>query len=237
MRRSLIILAAVAAFTVTTAGALADDIAPPWWRDNDHAEENRSTWQIWEFNTNDPGDPLQGMIPDYYTNPKFDPEHPEDATLGASVAMQEEDWIEGPEQGRSGIWPLSGTGAITIQIPNYTPDEPELRGPGKMIWIQLTWMPQSQDAIPIILAMTSHWQPGGILQDLLIERPAGPPGSDWIHSTYRIIVHPNPDYEIINIAGNIYVDDVVIDTICPEPTTMVLMGLTVPFILKRRNRS
>ena len=29
---------------------------------------------------------------------------------------------------------------------------------------------------------------------------------------------------------------VVVDTICPEPTTMLVLGLTAPFILKRSNR-
>jgi len=46
-------------------------------------------------------------------------------------------------------------------------------------------------------------------------------------------VPPEPTIETINITGDITIDEVVIDTIRPEPTTMVLLGLAVPFVLKR----
>lgn len=229
MRRSLIILAAVTSLTLTAASVLADDLEPPGWRDNDNAEDNRSTYQRWEFETPDDGiGSLTGLLPDSpYTNPQFDPLNPVNAPLGAIIMPKDGDDWRDELNGRTGVWPLSGT--ISIQIPNYSD------GPEKTIWIQLTWMPQIQDAVPEIIAMTNY-QPFVPAGDPLIEQPAGPADTDWIHSTYLITVQPNPEFEMISISGDIYVDEMVIDTICPEPATMVLLGLAVPFVLKRRSR-
>jgi len=220
MRRSLIILAAIASLALTGTGALADDIVIPWWRDgkDPNPETNKSTLQWWEF-----GDNSSANVPaeDGYVNPQ-------DALLIANI-FPPATWTSGPLFGRSGVWSLSEGAIMTLQIPNYTD------GPEKKIWIQLTWMPQQEDAEPSANLMLTLPPYTFFDESLVTTQPLG--GDGWMHSTYLIVVQPNPSLEAINITGDIYVDEVVVDTICPEPATMALLGLAVPFVLRRRRRN
>lgn len=227
MKRPLIILAAIASLALTSTSVLADDLTPPWWRDNENAEDNRSTYQEWWFGDNG----VSSVIPDEFTNPPnayTDP--PPLIELGAFVTLLAENWISGPvpePQGRSGIWPLSESAIMSLTIPNYS------QGPEKKIWIQLTWMPQIEHAVPTLSVLTSPFTPVPTIAPV-----AGlPVGNGWMHSKYLIVVQPNPEFEMITITGDIMIDEVIVDTICPEPATMLLLGLAVPFVLKRRRRN
>ena len=227
MRRSFVIPAAIALLALTTGGVLADDFAPPEWRDNTNPEVNRSTWQQWEFRNSDDGNIIP-VVPDAYVNPLFDPANPFDPVLGAAILHTPgNDWMS-EHEGRIGVWPLGGGGMMTILIPNY-PGNP---GPGKEIRVQLTWTPldpqdpgdvpvfdgfgEAPHLIPINLESTNHWDAEGV----------------WVHTLAVLTFETNPLSEMINITGDILVDEVVIDTICPEPATMLLLGLAAPFVLK-----
>ena len=230
MRRSLIVLLAVASLALTGTGVWADDFAPPWWRGKriPDPEEDSSTYQRWEFETA----VLQPIAEEGYVNPPIGP--PPQAGIDPAGA-----WI-GSHGGRTGIRPLSDSptsGLIDLFIYNYS------GGPEKKVWVQLTWMPldpQDPDDVPDISAF------GTVLND-----PPLPPllltasrefmshsdaGDGWFYTLALLMFEPNPDYETIRISGDILVDEVVVDTICPEPTTMLLLGLAAPFVLKRRGR-
>jgi hypothetical protein len=226
MKNSSIVLAALIALTAGASNALADDIAPPWWRYKDpDPVANRSTLQHWEFGNNET-DPIADAV---YTAP------PE--TLAPQAVISPADaWIdEHYNSARQGIWTLSespSSGLINLFISNYS------GGPEKKIWVQLTWMPIPQlaplisDGAPVIVARTSS-SITPVSGDLLTEQSVG---EDWIHSTYLIVVRPNPEFESVTISGDILIDSVVVDTICPEPGTLLALGVGIPFILRIRGK-
>ena len=179
------------------------DLVPPWRGDDG------STFQQWDFSTNNPTPP-----PDVVDNPYGTP-----LLRVTSIG----DWIPGP-----GAWPLSGE--IDVYIPNW----PELR-PEKEIWLQLTWKATDVDPFlpnePLIgvAPFTSmnifHMED----QDL---------GNGWVHTPFKINIWPNPFEEWITIKGDILVDQLTIDTICiPEPATLALLGIGGLITLIRKRRS
>jgi len=221
VRKSLlVVLASIAALTVSATGVLADNIVIPWWR---HGKDpnpvtNKSTVQAWEFGDNS----FFNVPADEFTNPQINPPL---AVLGATISPPAI-WTSELSE-RSGVWSLSGGAIMALQIPNYSD------GPEKKIWIQLTWMPEQQGAEPAFNLMTLP--PYDFFDDVLVTEQSLDDG--WIHSTYLILVRPNPELEIVNITGDIYVDEVVVDTICPEPATMAILGLAVPFVLRRKRKN
>jgi len=230
MRKTLVVLTAVASLSLTASGALADDFAPPWWRNNLDAENNRSTYQVWEFLDSDIGDPVLGIEPDAYANPLYDPQTPANPPLGAVVApIQPADWIP-EEDGRLGVWPISG-GTIAAQIPNYSD------GPEKKILLQLTWrrVNPTEINLPLISAFGSAPGQPPIFASTIFSNDIDA-GDNWFHTRMLLLMAPNPSFETIYISGDILVDQIVIDTICPEPGTLFVLGVGIPFILKARRR-
>ena len=226
MRRSLVIPAAIALLALTTTGVLADNFAPPGWRGRD-----RSTWQQWEFETPDDGNILP-VIPDAHVNPMFDPENPTDPVLGVAVFHAPgHDWMS-QHEGRTGVWPLSGGDMMTIQIPNY-PGNP---GPGKEIRVQLTWTPLDPQDPGDVPGVSGFGEAPHLIFANLESMDHSDAEGVWVHTLAVLTFETNPLSEMITITGDILVDEVVIDTICPEPTTMLLLGLSAPFVLKRRAR-
>jgi len=225
MNRSLI-LSACAVAMLPAAPLSADDIAPPWWRDkHPNHEINRSTLQQWEFAAG-LGNPL--------AEPGFlSPPSSVDPIAGVEPGST---WIDDdPDSSRQGLWALTedeSAGMINLFISNYTD------GPEKKIRIQLTWkprphiLPPPEDGSPLISAFT-NLSLIPVYAELLSERPLA---EDWIHSSYLIVVRPNPSSEIITLSGDILVDEVVVDTICPEPGTLLLLGAGVPFLARARRR-
>jgi hypothetical protein len=110
---------------------------------------------------------------------------------------------------RFGVWPLSGM--IDIDIPN-DPTNPDWQ---KNIWVQLTW-----DGEGITVPEVSA---NGVPAQWIESDPRLPGG--WFHSTYLVVLPYNPPMEHLHVAGDIRVDELVVDTICiPEPSTLVLLG-------------
>jgi len=235
MRRSLNLLVLAGVLFAIAAPTLADDILPPWWRykDPDH-HVNRSTLQQWEFSDdsiNPEPEPGYTMPPNTIENPKSPP--------AAAVETTGAAWIDDdPDSSRQGIWALTDaefSGEILLFISNY---HNEVEEPEKKIWIQLTWKPR-----PHITPPPSPGEPGITgYADFII--PFGASlvheqslAEGWIHSTYLSIIQPNPEEEMISISGDILVDEVVVDTICPEPATLGLLALGFPLLLRSRRRS
>jgi hypothetical protein len=216
---------ALAVVALVAGPVLADDIVPPWWRykDTNHLV-NRSTLQQWEF-----GDDATFPVAEAgYTIP--DGGLPPTASI-APVAT----WIDDdPDSARQGIWALDDSttsGLIDLFISNYSD------GIRKKVWIQLTWKPQThipaplEEGVPLITVTPDFTTP--VNTSLLTQISLA---GDWIHSTYLCILEPNPQDELITISGDILVDEIVVDTICPEPATLALMGLGFPFLIKLRRR-
>jgi len=213
----LVCILSVCSYAVS---AFADDLYPPPWRGGPG-----TTYAQWFFG---PGsDPFEPIIPDDYVGLP----DPPTASVEPGPGMEyQEDW-----GGRDGVWPLSGI--ITIEVPNY-----EVPNPFKEIWLQVTWAAQDIGMVPSVWAEADL---GYVVHptELINETILGPTGElppadgNWFHSTYKIIIEPNPDFEVIYISGSIMVDQVVLDTWCvPEPATLSLLGLGGAAILLRWRR-
>jgi hypothetical protein len=218
--KSATICAVYVCMLLTAGMALAaiDINPPPWW------QETNTTWQVWEFSSSDAG-PIE---PDW-----------DGYLLGTHLTITPaSDWLAQdlpceyiPEIGLGagfGVWQLSG-GSINAFVENFQQPNPQ-----KRIWIQITWRPQESGDCPVIYLQDSL---GGQLGPVTNPLSVIQIGSDWIHSTYEIVLNYNPPDEIIRIAGSINVDDLVIDTWCssiPEPATITLLAIG-SLILSRRS--
>lgn len=186
---------------------VADDINPPPWRG-----EPRTTFALWEFSTPDIFPP-----PDVFDNP-FGPPELEVNPFG-------DGWLPS-YNGRQGVWTLSGD--IFVDIPNF-PEPLDM----KWIWIQLTWAPIPFEPNPFPTVVEELTPGGPYAGESINVIPIGP--EDWIHETFLIELFPNPDRERIHIFGDIYVDELVIDTICiPEPAGMLMLVVALAGLLTRR---
>jgi hypothetical protein len=181
--------------------ALADDANPPSWRGDEF-----STVQSWEFGT----DANVDANADAYTN-----------SNGMPMADITGTWASTWE-GKTGVWLLSGLIDATI------PNTPVHMGMPKTIWVQLTWAPESEGAVPAVTVLANAYNPEviGSLVETEVE-------GSWNLSTYQLIEPNNPDWETIRISGCIGVEEMVIDTI-PEPATAMLLGLGAVALIRRR---
>ena len=213
---------------------LADDWnEPPWTR-----EDPGTTYARWEFDG--PGVAIPGSAYPfgYYGAPDdwYGPYPDDPPTL--QVFGSGRDWMSQypevsvePDVVRFGVWPLSGI--IVIRIPNYPPENPE-----KRIRVQLTWASDSPFGKPSVEVQPEGNAAAAEIVPLEISQLAGGP---WTNSLYTTTIYPNPPWERIVIQGNVYVDEVVVDTWCvPEPGGVLgiitgSLGL-VGFVSRRRTR-
>jgi hypothetical protein len=180
----------------------------PWWEPG----TDGSTCQYWSFDQDDPN-----PLPDEMDNPYGMPE------LAVYPGMGQE-WMS-QHGDRFGIWPLSGD--IEVGIPNRP-----LPLPYKEIYVTLTWADQTPLSTPVVWEKMT-----GVDGELLGETIVSDPSSNvtWRESVYYLRLEPNPDFEIIRIAGSVLVDDLRICTICiPEPGSVALMGIGAMMLARRR---
>jgi hypothetical protein len=122
--------------------------------------------------------------------------------------------------GRQGVWPLAGL--VTTTIPNQP-----LALDYKDIWVQLTWIGVGPYSRPVV-AETRF----GVASTVVSEMPL--PGG-WYNTTYLMHLTPNPNWETVKVSGSVYIDEMVIDTICaPEPASLALLAAGGLVILRRR---
>ncbi len=157
------------------------------------------TYAQWLFNS--PSDPARA---DQYVNPFGEPIADVEPNQGSS-------WLQ-EYMGRQGVWPLSGS--VTARINNYQ----LLENPYKEVWVQITWFPQPGGLKPIIVKDLMSGAYGTIVNEMQLS-------DDWWHSTYLITIIPNPTSEEIFIEGDVYLDQLVIDTRCvPEPSSIMALA-------------
>jgi len=213
--------------------AVADDIRIPEWRG-----EWSTTYQYWDFltpNAGDPSDPLGGVKPDGpgplvegqpgqpYEQEGYLPSTMLWVTPGPGMQ-----WLPDDPTGtnRRGIWPLSGS--MEVVVDNHKPVNPY-----KLVWLQLTWHAQE---IPCNWSI-GNFNPAPLPEDLrLVDHIDHADG--WTTTIYEWYLRPNPPDERFTISGNIYVDQLVIDTWCvPEPSTLaMLLGVSLMALGWRRKK-
>lgn len=189
------------------AGLVHLDYNPAPWRG-----APGTTVQSWSFDND--SNPTE---PDTYTNPNGI------ASLQITNGFPKTYWK--PEDlGHDGVWKFEDE--IIIDIPNY-PDP----NPYKEIWLQITF-----------------YAKGGIEPDLITL-----PGSDFMYltditpvdnyyynATFIGTMMPNPPDEQIYIMPRdctLYVDELVVDTICiPEPISIALFSIGALAIFRKKNK-
>lgn len=225
------LMVCILAVCVFTTSAFADDLFAPPWRG-----APGTTVQEWDFltiGTYNTDLASWDYLPDGtevvpYVNPYGDP------IAHAYPGVGQEYWdVWG---GRDGVWPLSGV--IDVEVPNT--QEPN---PYKVIWVQLTWAKQTPESkvTPIVTVDPIYTVTGPMVMNDVILGPTGelPPADDmWRHTTWKFIVEPNPDFEVIRISGTVMVDQIVIDTWCtvPEPATLGIIGMGVLALVHRKRK-
>ena len=190
------------------SGAEVVDLGQPAWRG-----QSGTTFQQWDFL--EPVTPEQPMDPDAgWVNPNGSAQliYYPGSTTG---------WTQDVDR-HQGVLPLSGS--IQIDIPNFP-----VQNPYKDIIVQLVWAPETPRGNPFIdEALTG--EVATLVETIQLDGP-------WQYSKYAIHLEPNPDFEQVWISGSIFVDSVIVDTICiPEPATLALVGLGGLLIRKKRRR-
>ncbi|MHC4646465.1 MAG: PEP-CTERM sorting domain-containing protein [Planctomycetota bacterium] len=210
--RRLVVLSAVLGVLIVNC-AVAEDYNPPDWRG-----DPGTTFQQWEFSTFD--GTFQSLAPDKF---EANPLEVSAGTFSIEYDPPDTDWAP-TNRTATGVWRLESPSNITIELQNFDNDNPL-----KEIWMQLTFAAENQTE-PFV-STSPFYTPPMTLSDKVAN-------GDYWNVTYHIIIEPNPASETIWIQPTdctLYIDEVVIDTICvPEPMTIGLLGLGALALLRKR---
>jgi len=202
-----------------TVSVSAEDLLPPGWRG-----DANSTLQIWEFS-----DDTNPAPADVDQNSYGDPE----ATIYGNFELPLRDtrWLA-EDMGHHGVWKIGTSMGLSI------PNDPELREL-KQIRLQVTYdggcSPDLSPEIDVVASDNAVITEFQLVQQTALDNV-------YTHAVYDLELRPNPSDEVVWILpryDNVYVDEVVIDTICvPEPSTLLLLvvgaaGILV-YVLKRK---
>jgi len=188
------------------------DYNPPSW-----IGEPGTTYQLWAF-----GDDTNPSGPDDYTNTNGV------ASLQVVGAPPQAYWKD-EDLGHYGVWRFEDE--MIINIPNF-PDP----NPYKEVWLQMTF--NADGATPEASAPDVFLTPTGGTGNWMTLIDIVPDDDNYWNATFQGFMYPNPRGETISIRPrncSIYIDDIVIDTICvPEPMTLSLLSIGGLALLRKR---
>ena len=183
---------------------LSTDVLEPEWRGDD-----RTTLQAWSFDT--PDNPAVLTIDE---NPY--PGTPSAEVFVPDTGFPKNTYHMAEDNGHTGVWRIYGEDYMLLYLPNFP--EPN---PSKEIWLQITYSAGSLERKPE-LQTDPAYASMEVVQSTVVD-------ALYYHEVIRITLEPNPPEEWIAILPRdctLYIDEIVVDTICvPEPATMVLLGL------------
>jgi len=208
--RKLVVLCVVLLLSCSALATISD-LNPASWR-TDPAGQFATTLQGWSF---DDGAAL--TVPELVSNSFGAPT----MEIVAGTYMQS-------YMGRDGVLRYTAAGEIGISIPNSDNTE---EGTWKQIWLQVIYSDPYGAGfdIPVVTVPGYDTFERVSSQDL---------GDGFVLDTYDIIIRPNPTEEeliMFPIQCAMYVDEIVVDTICvPEPATLLVLSLGGLVALRRR---
>ena len=168
-----------------------------------------TTFQVWEFGTD-----ANPAAPDQDYNSFGDPF----VTVIGDLPFAT--WIA-EHQGHLGLWRFEDWMEV------FLPNNPEPRD-FKHVWLQLTYS-AANGSDPEILSLPGY-------SSIELVNKVQLDDYYW-HATWQITIEPNPDEELIVIMPRdctLYVDELVVDTICiPEPASLALLA-AAGMLLRRR---
>ena len=223
--KKLILLVAVLALFVCQA-AFSLDVQPPPWRG-----QLSTTSQMWGFGTySESGMEIQPDGP----APGGQPWLPSTKLWWEPGPLPfEQEWMSYYQPSvlqlhdiGYGVIPLSGW--IDVIVDNHDPNPQN----EKWIHIQVTWAPQSGGTVfPPIVHVDDLLNGTNEVLPIYEEPLVGP----WKTTIYEIHLPQNPIDEWVYIEGDIFVDELIIDTWCiPEPGSMALIGIGLLALMKRK---
>ncbi|MBM4102626.1 MAG: PEP-CTERM sorting domain-containing protein [Planctomycetes bacterium] len=198
-----------------TLSGLAADRVEPGWRG-----QPNTTLQAWNFDTADnPGLVTLDLNP--YGKPAAEVFVPD------TGFPKETYWMAANGNGHTGVWRIYGSDYLLLYIPNNPRTSPDSY---KDIWLQIIYSSESIDRKPQIQTLPQYASLE-VIQSTVID-------GLYYHDVFHIRLEPQPPEEWIAILPRdctLYIDGIVVDTICvPEPTTIGLLGLGALNLLRRR---
>ncbi|MGD0571812.1 MAG: PEP-CTERM sorting domain-containing protein [Sedimentisphaerales bacterium] len=191
------------ALVVLSMAVVADaSYGGPSWRGG-----TGTTLEQWSFSSSS-----TDSFPDSYNNTYGEPELWVD---GSTTYFSSKDTY-------NGVWTL-GTGDIAIEIPN---NPNNAAGTEKHIWTEITWKVAGLVArVPDSLMVGVYPEYSvGDYTEMDFTRSDTSLGNGWFSTIVKTDIWPNPTSELITITGDVYIDEVTIDTQCiPEPATFGLL--------------
>jgi len=205
--------AAFVVLVVLSMAVVADaSYTGPSWRNG-----AGTTFEQWTFPNSSPS-PDSGTSPDTGWHNTFGtPElWVEDSSTGGRSTYY------ASIDSHTGIW-TPGSDEIDLQIPNSSATG---AGTEKHIWAEITWKVDGAiTRVPDSLMVgIDPAYPTGSYTEMDFTRSDTPLGSGWYSTVVMVDIWPNPISEWITVKGDIYIDEITIDTQCiPEPATFGLL--------------